>query len=68
MARKHHEPKPIRRTVNLRRNRMTTVSGLQPSDRVTPVYDPVDGWRVEIESDNGVVIEHIRLTQPANKV
>ena len=60
------ERKPKRRTVNLRRHRMTTVSNLQPGDRVTPIWDAEKWeWRLLIESENGVEISHIRLTGSA---
>lgn len=56
------------RTVNLRRNRLTTVSGLQSGDTVTPVWDADKWeWRLLIKSRNGVVIRHVRLTSETPK-
>jgi len=56
------------RTVSLRKKRRSIVSGLQPGDRVTAAWDDeLWEWRLVIESANGLIIRHVRLTTEANK-
>lgn len=59
-----HTDKPrLKRSATLRRNRRTTVQGLVPGDTITTVFDAENWeWRLLIESANGVVIRHERLT------
>lgn len=56
------ESKRIRRA-NLRRNRVTTVTGFAPGDKVVAIWDSERReWRLVVESANGLRIDHNRLT------
>lgn len=54
------KPRKVRH-LNLRRAKKTKVTNLEPSDVVIAAFDD-SGWRLTVESANGVQIEHIRLT------
>lgn len=53
---------PAKHTINLRQRRMSTFSGLEPSDKVVVKHESGNGWIVRIYSSNGVEITHERLT------
>jgi hypothetical protein len=58
-------PTRKRRSVSLRRSRVTTVTGFAPGDTVRTVWsDVLHEWQVIVESANGLQIEHRRLTLP----
>ncbi len=55
--------KQVKRSVNLRRQRRSTVTGFDPGDKVIAEWDREKWeWRLLIESANGIQIDHERLT------
>lgn len=52
-----------RKPVNLRKSRRTTLTGLNPDDRVVAQFDAINHeFRLLVETNNGVQILHERLT------
>ncbi len=52
-----------RRIANLRRNRVTVIKGFAPGDSIRAVWDGERrGFRIVVESANGLTIAHQRLT------
>lgn len=57
--------KHVKRSVNLRRQRRSTVTGFHPGDKVTAEWDRVEmEWKLWVESANGIRIDHVHLTFP----
>jgi hypothetical protein len=52
-----------RRRANLRRKRRTVLTNFQPTDKVTAEWDnDKREWALVVDSENGVQIDHSRLT------
>lgn len=59
-------PEPRLRFASLRRSRVTKVTGFSPGDQVSAVWDVGKReWKLEIQSANGLRIDHVRLTLPS---
>lgn len=57
--------KPVKRSINLRRQRRSTVTKFHEDDTLTAEWDHREqSWKLLIESANGLQIHHERLTLP----
>jgi hypothetical protein len=54
---------PKVRRANLRRSKVTTVTGFSPGDRLMAAWDAKkQSWKLIVESANGLLIAHSDLT------
>ncbi len=57
--------KPVKRSINLRRQRRSKVTKFHEDDTLTAEWNHKDQeWKLLIESANGLQISHERLTLP----